>query len=591
MITATPRTDTSPTAIWDGTTIADTLGMLSSPIMLADKDMVIRYVNEAAYQMFQAIETDIKLDLPHFDARNVVGKNIDVFHKNPIYQRRLMEGMKAPHDGSFRVGGKDLVFRASPRFSTSGDLVSIMVEWKDMTIALEAKRQIEDLIARIKEMAEAHLIGRINEYIDPTRYNADFADLASRINAMVKDHIETKKKIISCASAYASGNFAVQIERYTYDRAFITEAMDGIRDSFLRVVTEIKNLSNSIVEGRLDRTIDPSGYQGEFLEIIRAFSEAYDKLNEDILTVRSQMDQVATTVDQISTSAQSLAASSQVASSSIDELSASSEQTSIQVKSNAEAAEEARKLIMESSSLADQGRDKMTHMVESMTKIEESARDISKIIKVIDEIAFQTNLLALNAAVEAARAGQHGRGFAVVAQEVRNLAGRSAKAARETSDLIETSSNNVREGVSISTGVQQAFDQIANTVKKSGDLVTGISTASQEQSKGVTQINLATSELAREAVATSAQADQLAAASAEMNAATEAVKKALKMFKLRERKQSKEIDLSSLSPEMLQKLIAMMPQDFSLPSPPPALNVESKNVTYLDRDSRGYANF
>lgn len=568
--------------VFSGVEARAALEILSNPIMLADADMVIRFVNEAGYQMFEEMEEDIRQDLPQFRARDVVGKSIDVFHKNPSYQRRLMDGLSKPHDGKFTIGGRDLGFRATPRFQ-GGKMVSVWVEWKDMTAAVEGKKQIDSIISEIRDMAIAHADGRISVFIDAQKYRPDLADLAARVNEMVKNHIATKKKIIACASAYAEGDFGHTMERYVGDRVFINEAMDAIRDNFRKVVGEVKDLSLAIVEGRLDRDVRPEDFSGEFRDVIEAFSRAYQSLNATFGTIATQIDQVSITVNQISESSDSLATGSQITSSSVDEVSSSAEQTDVQVRSNAAAAESAKQLIIRSSKLADAGRDKIEDMVGAMEGIRASSQDIAKIIKVIDEIAFQTNLLALNAAVEAARAGQHGRGFAVVAQEVRNLAGRSAKAARETSDLIEDASARVQSGVAIADEVRASFMRIADDVKESELLMSSIAQASEEQSRGVAQINIAISEVAKAAMSASSQADQLAASSNEMRAATESVREALSRFKLRKVTDLSPVIPEGLSPDLLAQIQAMIAAQ-AAPAP-------VSRMTGSDRDSRGYGHF
>ncbi len=572
-------TTTNAADIFGDVTPEAAVQILSSPIMLADGDLVIRFVNEAAYAMFESMEADIKRDLPHFRAREVVGKPIDVFHKNPMYQRRMMDGLSKPHDGKFTIGGKDLAFRATPKNNPDGSLHSVWVEWKDMTAAIEGKRQIEGIINEISDMANAHAEGRISVYIEPSKYRDELADLGRRVNEMVQNHINTKKKIMACASAYAAGDFSYEMERYTGDRAFINEAMDAIRDSFRRVVGEIRDLSNAIVDGQLDRKVDPDQFTGEFREIIAAFGQAYSSLNESFHTISTQIEQVATSVSQITDSSQSLASSSQITSTSVDEVSASAEETDAQVKANAAAAESAKELIMSSSRVADVGREKIGDMVSAMEGIRASSQDIAKIIKVIDEIAFQTNLLALNAAVEAARAGQHGRGFAVVAQEVRNLAGRSAKAAKETSDLIEDASGRVQSGVKIAGEAQAAFVSIADDVKRSEVLVASIASSSAEQSRGVAQITTAIGEVAKAAMSTSSQADQLASSANEMRASTEAVREALSRFKLAAPNRPGQVALQNIPANLMAQIQDMIRSQTKAPAPA------------IERPARGFAGF
>jgi len=261
--------------------------------------------------------------------------------------------------------------------------------------------------------------------------------------------------------------------------------------------------------------------------------------------------------------------------------------------------------VIGTSEAASQGRQKMEEMVEAMNAINQSAQNISRIIKVIDEIAFQTNLLALNAAVEAARAGQHGRGFAVVAQEVRNLAGRSAKAARETAELIENSSRRVNDGVAIVAETREALNQIVNNVVKVKDLVAEITMASMEQSRGVSQINIAMNQVAKAAQESSQQATELAASSHELSEAADRMREEVGRFRLRERLLPSGGALPSLdniSPELLRQLQLLLaahqartnpaPQA-TLGKPPAAVSrlQTPKTILPLDQDERGYGGF
>lgn len=570
--------------IFEGVDAKSALGLLSTPVMLADADMVIRFANEAAFAMFEEMEASIKEDLPLFRARDVIGMPIDVFHENPFYRQKPMAAVTKPHDGKYTIGGKCLSLRATPRFAADGSIASVWVEWKDETDAAAVKLQVEMIVSEVREMAIAHADGQISKFINATKYQSDLADLATRVNEMVQNHIATKKKIIACAAAYADGNFGYELERYVGDRVFINEAMDGIRNNFRRVVDEIKGLSLAIVQGQLDRKVDPSNFTGEFREIIEAFDDAYASLNDAFSTISDQVVQIADIVGKVSVSSQNLATSSQVTSTSVDEVSSSSEETDLQVKANASAAAGAKELIISASKAADSGVLKVDEMVEAMAGIRTSSEDIAKIIKVIDEIAFQTNLLALNAAVEAARAGQHGRGFAVVAQEVRNLAGRSARAARETSDLIDDATMRVRDGVKVSAEAKAAFGAIAGDVKKSEELVSSIATASEEQARGVAQISIAIGEVAKAAMSTSSQADQLAALSSEMRAAIDSVTSTVARFKLAARKISAGLSLESLPPDIFAQIQQMIESRKSVVSP--ALKVVSS-----DRDHRGFGRF
>nr|WP_275897733.1 methyl-accepting chemotaxis protein [Pseudotabrizicola algicola] len=413
---------------------------------------------------------------------------------------------------------------------------------------------------------------------------------------MVQDHIATKKKILACMTEFAKGNFDAELEKFSGERFFINDTVEAIRTAFKRVTAEMERFCAGLQDGDLSITFNPADFPGDYRRIVSLIENALTSLNRTISAATEQVAQVAITVDQMSQSSQALATNSQIQSSSVDEVSASAEQTSTQVKSNASAADSASRLVAGATTVAADGTNKISEMVSAMDGIRASSQDIAKIIKVIDEIAFQTNLLALNAAVEAARAGQHGRGFAVVAQEVRNLAGRSAKAARETSDLIEDAATRVQSGVRIAGETREAFTRIAQDIKQVQSLVSDIAVASDEQARGVTQINVAIGEIAKTALATSQQADQLASSSSEMQAATETMRSEFSRFKLRnvQPRAAQAITLDSLSPEMLMQLRSM----FETQMHGGGSNGDYRKMANgaaprpnTDRDERGFANF
>jgi methyl-accepting chemotaxis protein len=588
---------TTEKAAWNTFGALETLNILSNPIMIADADMVIRFVNEAAYQMFDLIEADIRRDLPHFTSREVLGKNIDLFHKNPSHQRNMMHNMVKPHDGKFTVGGKHLWFKATPIRGTDGAITTYYVEWRDQTALIERQRQVTLLSDEINKMSAAHAAGFITRFIPLDGLDAEFRAVAEGTNKTVQDHITTKKKILTCMTEFAAGNFDAPFEKLSGDRAFITEGVEAIRASFKRVTSEIARFCAGLEAGDLSVTMDAGDFPGDYQRLVKMMENALVSMNRTITMATEQVSQVAITVEQMSQSSQALATNSQIQSSSVDEVSASAEQTNIQVKSNAAAAESASKLVAGTAIVAADGTGKISEMVGAMDGIRSSSQDIAKIIKVIDEIAFQTNLLALNAAVEAARAGQHGRGFAVVAQEVRNLAGRSAKAARETSDLIEDASARVQSGVRIAGETREAFAKIAQDIKQVQTIVNDIAVASEEQSRGVTQINGAIGEIAKTALATSQQADELAASSNEMQAATETMRRDFSRFTLRpiEAPSARPITLDSLTPEMFAQLRTMFEAQMM---PGARTNGDARKKANgaahrpsADADERGFANF
>lgn len=229
-------------------------------------------------------------------------------------------------------------------------------------------------------------------------------------------------------------------------------------------------------------------------------------------------EQTASASLQVSSASQSLAAGASEQASSLEETSASLEELSSMTKQNADTAKQAHNLAMASATTASSGKAAMERMSAAISSIKNSSDQTAKILKTIDEIAFQTNLLALNAAVEAARAGDAGKGFAVVAEEVRNLAQRSAEAARSTATLIEQSQKNADHGVSVSVEVAQTLGAMGESAGKLQQLVNEVAEASSEQAKGIEQINTAVSQMDKITQTNAASAEESASASQELSA-------------------------------------------------------------------------
>jgi methyl-accepting chemotaxis protein len=231
--------------------------------------------------------------------------------------------------------------------------------------------------------------------------------------------------------------------------------------------------------------------------------------------------QVAAASLEVSSASQSLAQGASEQAASLEETSSSLEEISSMTKKNADTAHQASVLSSEAKNVSDKGNAAMSKMSTAIADIQKSAVETAKIIKTIDEIAFQTNLLALNAAVEAARAGEAGKGFAVVAEEVRNLAMRSADAAKNTASLIEGSVQNAKSGVSIAEEVAHSLAEITTASGKVNLLIAEIAAASQEQSQGVGQVNQAVQQMDKVTQSNAAAAEECAASAEELNSQSE----------------------------------------------------------------------
>ena len=245
------------------------------------------------------------------------------------------------------------------------------------------------------------------------------------------------------------------------------------------------------------------------------------KINSAVDQLAAGSEQVASASGQVSSASQSLAEGATEQAAGLEETSSSLEEMSSMTKQNADNAQQANTLSVESKRAADNGMLSMTKMSTAINDIQKSSNETAKIIKVIDEIAFQTNLLALNAAVEAARAGEAGKGFAVVAEEVRNLAMRSAEAAKNTSAMIEASVKNSKNGVDIANEVGKVLEEIVQSVGKTTALVSEIAAASAEQAQGIDQINTAMAQMDKVTQQNAANAEESASASEELSAQAE----------------------------------------------------------------------
>ncbi len=318
------------------------------------------------------------------------------------------------------------------------------------------------------------------------------------------------------------------------------------------------SIASDIASGNLARSITIR--QGDQSSLIASIRVMRNRLAEIVGQVRAGTDTIATASSQIATGNLDLSSRTEQQASSLEETASAMEELTATVKQNADNARQANLLAVSASEVAIAGGNVVSKVVETMGSITASSKKIADIISVIDSIAFQTNILALNAAVEAARAGEQGRGFAVVATEVRNLAQRSATAAKEIKSLIDSSVSQVDAGSKLVAQAGTTMGEVVNSVKRVTDIVGEITSASQEQSDGIEQINLAITQMDEVTQQNSALVEEAAAAAQSMQVQASKLSEVVSIFKLDPKKMASQIqvlaanqqsrDLTPVSPKL-----------------------------------------
>ncbi len=434
----------------------------------------------------------------------------------PVEEAKLVLG---------RLALNDLTVPMSDRYAgmmaeLSNDINQVRDNLIDLQDAIVKASQGD--IRRLQEFRKRGQLS-VNDQLTPSVYA-----VYSAIQEIIRAAYELTK-------AATGGDLSKRADVDAFEGGYrrIVDGFNKTIDALVAPIQDAALVIQALSNG--DLTIEMAGeYEGDNAILKNSLNGAIGSFNRLLSSIRQASEEVATGAREMSRSSQTLSQGATEQASSVEQVTASIEQLADQTKQNASNAGAASQLSDQARHSADTGNTRMSSMLEAMTEINDSSKNISKIIKVIDDIAFQTNILALNAAVEAARAGQHGKGFAVVAEEVRNLAARSAEAAKETTVLIEKSIGHVNDGTEIAEKTAEALNEIVDKVTKTNELILKIAEASNEQASGIAQINTGLVQVSRVVQMNSATSEESAAASEELSSQAELLKEFVAQFNLKD---------------------------------------------------------
>jgi methyl-accepting chemotaxis protein len=564
--------------------------IMPAPAMIIDRDYRIRYINGIGAEVIGLSKSQITGTrcYEHF-------RTSDCRTAQCACTRAMEDSRRSTSETDAHPGGKDLEisYTGVPIRDERGTVIGALEIVSDQT-AIKRAARVSQKIAQYQEVEVARLTESLNRMaqgdlsfrLDVADGDADTAEVRENfltISRAIGNSAQAVRNLASDAlmlsSSAVEGKLAARADASTH-RGEYNKIIQGVNDTLDAVIgpltmaaryvdqiskgiipekitdryngdfNEIKNNLNACIDA-LRGIIEEDGgaallaasqkdltarvkrdYQGAFDTMKRNINILLENLEQGFSQVATATEQVASASAQIGTGSQALAQGASEQASSLEEISSSLQEMASMTRMNTGNAIEARKLSDDAKVTTSRGVESMHRLTDAVKSIKTSSDQTAKIVKTIDEIAFQTNLLALNAAVEAARAGEAGKGFAVVAEEVRNLAMRSAEAAKSTSNLIEESVRNTENGVVINQEVLKNLDEIAGQVNKVSEMMSEISAGSEQQSQGIDQINTAVEQMNQLTQHNAANSEESASAAEELGSQAEELRMMVSAYRL-----------------------------------------------------------
>src|SRR5450830_283832 len=540
-------------------------------VTFSDSQFNLQYINQSAKNIWQCMASEVKKQHKDFSVNELIGKGLGQFFEHDTDRTLLAQQLTVPKTIDIDMYGYQLQLTIIPIFNKNGEYLGRMTQWLDRTAEVLAEKEVARLV---EEAVAGKLSERVNLSILPTgfildtgkginnildavigplnmaagyvenfakgtipskitdSYNGDFNIIKNNLNACIDalNLLVTDANMLAKATQDNKMDTRADATKHLGDYRKVIEGVNGTLDTVMQknaadasvkaqdaqvladAVEETQDIIAAAKAGDLTSRVSLDGKTGAIASLCDGVNALMDKMTEVIVQVREAGETINTAAGEISSGNTDLSSRTEQQASSLEETASSMEELASTVKQNAENAKQANQLAAAASGVAVKGGEVVGQVVNTMSAINQSARKIEDIISVIDGIAFQTNILALNAAVEAARAGEQGRGFAVVAGEVRNLAQRSAEAAKEIKHLISDSVSKVHNGTKLVEDAGKTMGEIVASVQRVTDIMGEITAASVEQSAGIDQVNDAITSMDEVTQQNAALVEQAAAA-------------------------------------------------------------------------------